>query len=186
MVIMKFSNKKRILAFGIFEILISLAIFGVGVISITSLNIKSYRVIKNNELADFSDRTMIKALEYFKSPTTTDGVQEQIESDILNHGNIISYGVKDGSLIDDGVKLLFVNKGENNISRMITQCNLGNQFRVQATPNTIYENLELCLQVIVSKQENGYLIRSRVVYNIDTETKINELIGYRPFTYVSN
>jgi type II secretory pathway component PulJ len=180
-------HRKKIFGFGLFEILISLAIFAVGVISITSLNVKTYRVIKNNELMDFADRTMVKALEYFKSPTTND-LQNMIELEMNAQGNTtksINYSIDSNSLVDDGTVLNFVKRSYDATS-LISTCTNGSLYKLSTSPDSLYSGFDICEQIIIEKKVNGYKITSRVVYSIDTGTKINQLIGYRPFTYAEN
>jgi hypothetical protein len=183
------SRHFKIKGFGLFEILISLAIFAIGIISITSLNVKTYMVIKNNELIDFADRTMIKALEYFKAPTTTTtattpGIQTLLEgwmNNVSNTNKVVNLSIDSSSALDDSTILKFKLQNFNNSS--ISECNLG-EYKISTTTGSIYEGFDICEQVIIEKKENGYKITSRIVYKIATETKINQIIGYRPFTYV--
>jgi len=182
-------NKKP--AFGLIEILISLAIFALAIISITSTNAKTYRIVKNNELADFSNRTMVKTLEFFKAPTTDSlvaGIQQStqkiIENALINNppNPTKSVTFKSNSIIDTNAQLTFQEVENNPISKIIT-CDSGSTYKVAVSPNSGYTGFDLCNQIIIEKKNDGYLIRSRIVYQIREITKINELIGYRPFTY---
>jgi prepilin-type N-terminal cleavage/methylation domain-containing protein len=179
-------HHKKNKGFGIIEILISLAIFAIGVISITSLNAKTYRVIKNNELSDFADRTMVKALEYFKSPTTSD-IQDKLEGWILSGGGTEAYcSIISTSTIDESIKLEFEYQDAGNYFPKPPTCLSGNPYKLNTSAESIYKDFYICEQIFVEKMTNGYKITSKVVYKIDTETKTNQLIGYRPFTYEGN
>jgi len=188
---MRLIIRNKIYGFGLFEILISLAIFAMGIISITSLNVKSFKVVKNNELMDFADRTMIKALEYFKSPTTT-GVQATLEAWMANPpntgGKVYTY-IKNTSLVDENGILEF--GLENYNGPTISDCTAGN-YKLRMASGSKYEGFNICEQVLIEKMTNGYKITSIVVYKIDvsnqadSQTKINQLVGYRPFTYAES
>jgi hypothetical protein len=182
-----FHNKIK--GFGLFEIVISLAIFAVGVITITSLNVRTYRVIKNNELMDFADRTMVKSLEYFKSPTTNDsattkGVQAQLETWMLS-SKVANVAISQDSPIDDSKELVFVNQSSTKL-KINESCFSSSLYKLKIDSNSLYGGLNICEQVIIEKKDNGYVITSIIVYQIDGETKTRQLIGYRPFTYEEN
>ena len=171
----------KIKGFGLFEILISLALFAGGVISVTSLNVKTYGIIKNNELADFADRTMVKALEYFKTPTTND-VQVQMEGWTGTSPYIANTYIT--SIVDESSELIFAFK--DHLIAPISSCDPASPFKLKTTVGSLYEGFNICEQTIIEKKINGYKITSRVVYDIGSETRINQLIGYRPFTYEGN
>lgn len=176
-----FQLHNKIKGFGLFEILISLVLFAVGVIAVTSLNAKTYKIIKNNELADFADRTMVKSLEYFKTPTTSD-VQAQIEG--WTGTSPFRANTYITSIVDESSGLTFSLK--DNLFAPISICDSTSSFKLKTTVGSIYEGFNICEQTIIEKKINGYKITSRIVYDIGSETKINQLIGYRPFTYEGN
>jgi len=183
-----FQLHNKIKGFGLFEILISLVLFAVGVIAVTSLNAKTYKIIKNNELADFADRTMVKSLEYFKTPTTSD-VQAQIEDwiSLSTYPNLrANCYISPTSIVDDSGELEFTRLDDS--STLYDKCDssIPPVYRLRTKVGSLYEGFNICEEVIVEKKTNGYKITSRVVYDIGTETKVNQLIGYRPFTYEGN
>lgn len=183
---MKLLLHNNINGFGLIEILISLAIFAIGVISVTTLNVRTYRVIKNNELADFADRTMVKSLEYFKTPTTSD-VQAQIEGWLsTSPDNRLNCYISPFSIVDDSGELLFLPYDYSSTLYENCDSSIPQVYKLKTKVGSLYEGFNICEQIIVEKKSNGYKITSRVVYNIDSETKINQLIGYRPFTYEGN
>ena len=188
-------KNKKLNAFGLFEIVLSLAIFGIGIISLTSMNAKTYKVIKNNELSDFANRTMVKTLEFFKSPTTSStGTQQstqKIISDAMFNEPVkilppfitIQFNIDPSAMIDTTDQLAFI---KNSDSTPIVDCSSTSSYKVFVSSGSNYEGLIICNQIIVDKMTNGYKITSRIVYIIDGEIKKNELIGYRPFTYESD
>lgn len=176
----------KIKGFGLIEILISLVIFAVGVISVTTLNVKTYRIIKNNELADFADRTMVKSLEYFKTPTID--VQTNLENWMNSSPTKnVEVSIDPSSLIDDSLPLLFRVLGYPSVMTLQDSCDPAGLYKITTSPTSIYNGFVICEQVFIEKKTNGYKITSKVIYDIGvSEPKINQLIGYRPFTYEGN
>ena|SRR3989304_8329648 len=157
---------KKIKAFGLVEILVSLVIYGVAVIAVTSLTINSYRTIKDSELSDFANSVMVRGVEYFKSADTltilpTSGKKSFIiSSDLGNPSSPFSMTEIPG------------------ITDKITACSTGSQFHVTISGN---EGFLLCNQILISKlSSNDYLIDSVIVFQLSRRVEQTELLGFRP------
>jgi hypothetical protein len=196
--------KKQFKALGLIEILISMAIFAFAIIIITSLNAKNFKQIKSNEITDVANKLMLSTLEFMKSPTTNTasgvvgaGVQQLIESVYAAHPgrtdicfSLISRMDENNFTLND--QTLNCTDGlSSNSALRLNNCILGNNYRVLANSPSL-SGLMICNQVVVRKDstQKGYFIVSRVVYttpnsnfNTPNPVVINELFGFRPYTY---
>ena len=55
-------------AFGLVEVLISLAVVSTGMVMVTSLSLKTLKVVRKNELQDISVQLGVEAMEFMKQP----------------------------------------------------------------------------------------------------------------------
>jgi type II secretory pathway pseudopilin PulG len=168
---------KKQKAFGLVEIIISLAVFGTAIIATMSLTVRSYVTVKNNELGDLANSIMISSSEYFKSP---------------NAKTILPAAGTSGSFYFNLTSPININPGTQTVtnlsfnrqtqtSQKINTCDSGSAYKVAFTNTTgLPNNFILCNQVIIQPQADGsYMILSEVVFNTSKGLDQSELIGYR-------
>jgi hypothetical protein len=182
--------KKTLKASGLIEVMIAMTIFAVAVITITSMNANNYRTVKDNELEDLANQQMIKAMEFFKSPTTgnaANSLQRILILDIPNIGNIACYTII--TPIDATQTTLSILLRGNTLAACakITSCNTTPNYDLQFGTNS--NAFPICNQIIVVKKSYGYEVTSRIAYKLGIKQPpagthfVNELIGFRLFTY---
>lgn len=197
MVIFKEFMNKNFKASGLIEMMIAMSIFAVAIVAITSLNARNYRQIKANEITDFSNKLMVSSLEYLKSPTTSsdEGVQDIIEN-ALNQSNT-GYAcfklIEKVNSIDYSLSSVLQSDCNINIRIDKNGCTANSVYKVSinSTINPNLAGLNICNQIIVKKDilNKGYFLISRVVYQspiIQEDNSyflLNEIFGFRPFTY---
>jgi hypothetical protein len=204
-----FKNKKM-KAYGLVEILISMAIFAVAIISITSLNAKNFKQIKANEISDLSNKLMVSTLEYMKSPSTggvVESIQDKMEAALLNDlDGVVCFYIA-GDIMNIWAAEIYANF---QIEPTTLNCDVNaaslttSNYRLQpnsctsssvyliGTTDTVLQGLKICNQIIVKRDaiSRGYLLISRVAYEkgvYDSTTNssfgVNEIFGFRPYTY---
>ena len=195
--------------------LIAMAIFAIAVISITSLNARSYMQIKTNELNDFANIFMVSSMEFMKTPTSTTAsgtaVQTLIENAIAASGSTEVCFRMTGAINEAAPTfgIIHVNNpllcpsgiagttpadiAVRNSVLNLTNCNTSNTYRLSITGVNI-SGLLACNIIIVKKvqtpQQQGYFIISRISYRTpikdpttNSQFRVNEIFGFRPFTY---
>ncbi len=164
-------------AFGLVEIIVSLAVFGTAIIATMALTVNAYTTVKNNELGDLANSIMISSGEYFKSP---------------NAKTILPPAGSNGSFYYNLTTPINVNPGSTQVSNLgfnrqtstaakINSCDTGSIYKVAFNDTTgLPNNFIVCNQVIIQPQPDGsYKILSEVVYKTSKGLDQSELIGYR-------
>lgn len=179
------NTNKNLKAWGLVEILISMTIYAVAIISITSLNARNYLIIRDNELTDRANKLMVAATEYFKSPA--DEVQVILASDLTSLNQTKTYILNNDSntidLTDD------INAMEWETTTITNfPCNNPSDvsnvtFIIDNSGYTSSDNFLTCIRVEVTRKANGYKINSIMNYKKGEDLTYNNLIAYRPFTY---
>ncbi len=191
------SQKNKIKAWGLVEIMISIGIFGVAIISITSLNARSFNKIKDNELTDQSNRIMISAAEYFKSPAQD--VQDLLRTvPEVSTPSVPAYfklpSTVNNPFVIDASNIESSNWRWEKVTSLPLPTTLGNctagsiyqiVFKSAATADSasLTSGFLLCSQVVVEKRTYGYQITSNISYRVGGIDKTNQIKAYRPFTY---
>lgn len=183
------SNNKKIRGWGLVEILISMTIYAVAIITITSLNLKNYYIIRQNELADRANKLMIGAIEYFKSPAQE--VQDLLAANLTSNGQAAEYVLTNTSRTVDiessatPVDWQFQASGSTSIA-----CKSGASsqvsFKYSVKSTKVTDNFLSCIYVLVVKGTTGYTITANLSYQKSSsasELVSSSLIGFRPFTY---
>jgi len=185
---------KKLNASGLIEMLIAMAIFAIAIVAITSLNAKNYQQIKTNEITDIANRIMVSNLEFMKAPTTTtnlgssgQGIQELLESYLTTPSDVVCF--KPTSPLDN-ITNFDVAQVTTPCPAKINRCDTSNTAYKLANPtNSVLSGLWICNQIIVRMDpvQRGYVINSVIVFQTPksspTVPVVNEIIGFRPFTY---
>jgi Tfp pilus assembly protein FimT len=190
------NKNKKLKASGLIEMLIAMAIFAVAIVAITALNAKNYQQIKTNEITDVANRIMVSNLEFMKAPTTTtnlgssgQGIQELLESYLSSPSDIVCF--KPTAPLDNITNFDVVQVTTPcSITTKINKCDTSNSaYKLTAPSSTALAGLWICNQIIVRMDpiQRGYIINSVIVYQTPksspTDPVVNEIIGFRPFTY---
>lgn len=167
-------KKKR--ATSLAEVMIILAIISTTVVASTTLVVKSLATIKNNEIEDTANGVMIKALEIAKSP-----------ADVY---------VSDTSFVNaaSGQVYFFSIQNQNNQytlrreSGTASTCDSQGPFKTNLFTQTTTQNINICLVIEITPQttlnQRIYEIAAKVVYQLEGETIINSVTGYRKDDFV--
>lgn len=173
--------RHQIKAWGLVEILISMTIYAVAIVGITSLNARNYFMIRENELADRANKVMLSSMEYFKSPALE--VQDMLITQFPSTNVTKSFYLNsDSNQID-------LNSGS--INKMVWAVSANNPVCNSSAVRRVYfilndyssDNFLLCLRVEITRKPNGFMINSIIEYEKNGKLISNNLIGYRPFTY---
>lgn len=160
-------KKKSIKAFGLAEILIALAIFGVVMIAAIALNVRSLSTIKDNELSDLANSVMVRSVEYSKTPDFSllvEQTQGVTKTAFAITGDLSNVNTSTLTLV------------QRTDVQKITTCDASSQFKVQIS-NT--PNFDLCNQIIVEDVGNGnYSVTSVVVYKTSRSTQRSEITTF--------
>lgn len=168
-------NNKKIKAFGLVEILVSLVIFGIAVIAVTNLTVSSYRIVKDNELSDMSNSLMLRGMEYFKSAKSITALSA------ITAGSTVYFKINSG--IGTEVGNPAADPSTDNLPVLvaggaITSCTEGSAYKVYVYN---FSAFLLCNQIAVTKTAtNDFIIKSTVIYQKSRQMATGELLGYRP------
>jgi Tfp pilus assembly protein PilV len=188
------TNKNRLNASGLIEMLIAMAIFAIAIVAITALNAKNYQQIKTNEITDIANRIMVSNLEFMKAPTTTtnlgssgQGIQELLESYLTSPSDVVCFRP---TAPLDNITNFDVAQVTTPCPTKINRCDTSNTaYKLTNPTNSVLSGLWICNQIIVRMDpvQRGYVINSVIVYQTPksspTVPVVNEIIGFRPFTY---
>ncbi len=168
--------QKKKKATSLAEVLIILAIISTTVIASTTLVVKALATIKNNEIEDTANGVMVKALEIAKSP-----------ADIY---------VSDTSLVNtvNGQVYFFSIQNQNNQytlrreSSTANSCDSQSPYITDLTQGSQAQNINVCLVIEITPQntldQSIYAITSKIVYQLEGETIINSVTGYRKDSFI--
>lgn len=154
-------QNKNILAFGLLESLVAIAVFGVSIILGLNLVVQSLRIIKDNQIADESSSFMVSTLEFVKSPTLDPSVLS-IGNYSLDYDTVIKNIVPQTTeLIEtcDSTSVYYINLESENAPLMCSS------IKVELVDNT--------------NPNSDYLITSKVVYRLSDEFVIREIRGFK-------
>lgn len=162
-------------AAGLVEVLIVLGIVAVIMVIIGTLTVQSYLRIKDNEMLDYANGIMIRALEITKTP-----------SEILVHdpSGFIGY---DGSYTIDLGAVPRALRRQSLLSNPITSCNtdsvylidVSNEFPGISVPT-------ICLQLIIqSEGDSRYIVEVNMIYKSSNQEITNSLLGYRVNEFIT-
>lgn len=181
-------NKKE--AWGLVEILIAMAIYAGAIIAITSLNSKNYYIIRENELADRANKLMLVASEYFKSPA------QEVQEIYLNTTNLPSEDSTNSFILKGASRVINTKEAgvvANQWETISNQYGLPLHCTIDSPTAVTFRRDDgsidpffICLRVDVKKGKNGYQITSKISYKRKSSSELthNDLISYRPFTYI--
>lgn len=165
---MTLAAKKKYRAFGLVEALIGIAIFGVAIVVATAVSIDSLKQVKENEVADFANSVMVQTLEFSKS-------NKVALTTLQGNGNTFQAFKIDGSLENiTGISL------QNDTTKLASNaCSTTSPYYINIDwPE--YTESTLCNQIIVEATSSGnFKITSRVVYSLEDEVRVSEILGYR-------
>lgn len=182
-------SNKNFSAWGLVEILISMAIYAVAIVSITSLNAKNYYKIRENELADRSNKLLISAVEYFKSPAQDVQIRYLNPIPVAGHFSyVLDSTSREIKLITAGNEVeafVWEPKSDVGYRAKLASCDTNSATRVTyMLTDTQADPFLTCLRVDIDRKENGYKISAWMRYLRGGEWVDTNIIGYRPFTYV--
>lgn len=163
--------KHKINAFGLVEVLVALAIFGIAFIAATAVTISSLRTIKDNEIADFTNSLMVRTLEYSKS--------DAVDYNTLTTGTLPRAFVVNGDVATN-TNISFSPASDNN--KLTADACAGSEYVLNIS-DPDFQNLEICNQIYVqytTPAQNNLLITSVTVYTRGDNSKlVSELRGFR-------
>lgn len=178
-------SNKKMGGWGLVEILISMTIYAIAIITITSLNLKNYYIIRQNELSDRANKVMIGAIEYFKSPAKE--VQDSLASALSTKGSTAYFVLNSGSKVIDVSNPTAIGWEVTTNTASATSCSTSSvaNFKFKLNSTTVADNFLGCIYVRVTRESIGYSIQAVLTFQKDSTSKLinSDLIGFRPFTY---
>ena len=164
----------KIRGFGLMEVLIVLAIVAATMVAAMQVSIQSLRVIKQNEIGDYANSVMVKALEVAKSPSD---VQVSGTAQITNFQGSYQLQTQVGSpsvlwKVSDSVVPMTANN-----------CSNTSPYYTDISAVSNIGNPVVCLQLIIRNISgltgNAYEITSYLIYDIQDQQVERSIIGYR-------
>lgn len=153
------------------EVLIILAIISTTVIASTTLVVQSLATIRNNETEDTANGLMVKALEIAKSPA-------QVYVTDTSFVNAVTGQPYFFSIQNQNDQYLLRRESSD-----ISTCQVNSPYAVDLYPDGSEVSFLACLVVGITRlqslNQTIYEINSKVIYNLEGETRITNVTGYR-------
>lgn len=156
------------------EVLIVLAIVAATMVAAMQVSIQSLRVIKQNEIGDYANSVMIKALEVAKSPAN---VQVSSSAQVTNFQGSYQLQAQGASApvlwkISDSMVPITANS-----------CSNSSPYYTDISAINTVGNPVVCLQLIIRNISgltgSAYEITSHLIYTIQDQQVERSIIGYR-------
>lgn len=168
-------------AFGLAEVVVAIAIFGVVMVITISMTVAALRTVKDNELSDLANSIMITSLEYAKSPAGFNA----ISGGTVATGSLRSFKVNTSLYDPNNPNFTDFQLQEVNQTNRISTCNSNSRFLVKIassnSPGTSeLNNFRVCNQLLIQEaSDQTVTITSVVVYTVSGRTTISELVGFK-------
>lgn len=157
-------------ALSLFEVIIVLAITSLTIVTSVGLLSRNVRMVKNNEMEDFMNGTLLKAVEALKSPNLVS---------ISDANSVKTAGTKYFSITQGIDEIYYLELQQQGSNLTVENCTSSSVFYIDSG------SYPYCLQVVVTTLMDqttikSYRIKAAIVFTLDgNQKRISEVNLYR-------
>lgn len=182
---MIFKNKSKKRAFGLIEVLVTIAISSILILGAISVAARSLKTVRGFELRDTTSGVLLRSQELARSPVDIqlrNIVSEAKSGAEPSQGDSLSFVLEIAPSQDIGFELV-ENQFPATQSGKIENCNSGSSYELEVS-----ENYFICNQILVDVEEvvttpdsTEYMFRitSVIAYEFDNQIITDELVNFR-------
>lgn len=163
----------KLAAMSLVEVLAVLGLVAVFIVGAAQMTVRLLINVKNNEVIDYVSGVQVQALEIAKSPAEV-AVTRTLGQ--IPPGYLGSYRLRYGT-----PNVLLYQSGATSL---ITDCADTSAYRITTSTAEAASLPTVCLQFVIQPQTSlgnntYYQITTRLIYNLNGQDYINDLVGYR-------